>query len=420
MRKKLRFFVRIAAALCAALAGMTACAAEAEEERITLRFMHFYGDGDTDLSGQYMREFLETEFPEVFPNVDLVQEIYDNQTYKSKIKVVMAAEEAPDIMFGYGAGFSENFVKAGMILPLDDYLNDFYKEHIDMELQENFIYDDQLYGICFSHWNGVLYCNQALFDEIGAEIPQTYEELIEVSRQFREAGIEPVACGMTNKWHGQQWVNNFTIQLGGADLYNQMARGEMTMDNKVLAQAAQLTADLVEAGVFCSSMLSISSSEAEDMFLNGESAMIYVGSWYTELAEEKLGEDLVVAKMPVVPGAVDTNDYHGGAINGWMVSADTEYPELAAEIVAWIGYRLSCYQPDSVTFEIEPEDQVYEITPKKAEVMALFEDQEEGGVAWDTLLRSDYVDTWLNQCASLFEGTTDAKGFAEALGRQLW
>ena len=31
MRKKLRFFVRIAAALCAALAGMTACAAEAEE-----------------------------------------------------------------------------------------------------------------------------------------------------------------------------------------------------------------------------------------------------------------------------------------------------------------------------------------------------------------------------------------------------
>lgn len=402
------------------LFGISAGAQEQEDEKITLRFMHFYGDNDTDLSGQYMREFLDTEFPKAFPNVELIQEIYDNQTYKSKIKVAMAADEAPDIMFGYGAGFSENFAAAGMLLPLEDYLPDFYKEHINMDMQENFIYDGQLYGICFSRWIGVLYCNQELFDQIGADIPETYEDLIEVSRQFRAAGIEPVACGMMNKWHGQQWINNFTIQLGGTELYQQMANGEMTMNNQILSDAAQLTANLIKNGVFCSDMLKLDSNEAEQKFLNGESAMIYIGSWYTELAQKQLGKKLVITKMPTVPGAIEGNDFHGGGINGWMISADTEYPELAVEIAAWIAYRLSCYQPDSGTFEIESKDRVRIISSAEEEVIALYKEGAEGGVAWDTLLRSDYTGTWLDLCARLFESSLDGKSFAAALGKQLW
>lgn len=392
----------------------------AQEEKITLRFMHFYGDDDTDLSGQYMREFLETEFQKVFPNVELVQEIYDNTTYKSKIKVAIASGETPDIMFSYGAGFSENFAKAGMLLPIEDYLSEFYKEHIQLDKQENFIYDDTLYGICYSQWTGVLYCNQTLFNQIGVAIPETYEELIEVSRQFREAGIEPVACGMITKWQGQQWINNFTIQLGGTELYNKMASGEETMNNPILAEAAQLTADLVKTGVFCSDILQINSGEAEQKFLNGEAAMIYIGSWYTELAQKHLGKNLVVAKMPSVPGALENSDYHGGGINGWLVSADTKYPELATEIAAWIAYRLSCYQPDCGTFEIEAKDQVRVISGAEEEVINLYEEDSSGGVAWDTLLRADYIDIWLDLCAQLFEGTVDGEEFAAALGNQLW
>lgn len=431
------------------LTGNSVCAADAEDEKITLRIMHYWGDTDADISARYLKEILENEFEEAFPNVELVQEIYDNETYKSKIKVCMAADEVPDIVFGYGAGFSETFVKAGKILALDDYLDDFYKEHMLMDMQENFIYDGKLYGICLSYWTGVLYCNMALFEEIDAEIPETYEELIEVCERFRDADIQPIACGILDKWQAQQFINNYTIQLGGAELYNAIARGEESFDNEILAEAADFTANLVEKGVFQEDMYQLASNEAEEGFLNGNAAMIYIGSWFTSFAEERLGENLEVAKMPVVSSVVESadsvndsgnnnsdnasndsdinsagvvshiNDYHGGGINGWMVSADTEYPELAADIVAWLGYRLSCYQPENATFIIEEGDEMAEISETSQEILDLYKDKANGGVAWDTLMRSDKADIWLDACTQLFEGKLDGQEFVKVLDSQM-
>lgn len=405
--------------LCLAVVWALSNTVNAQEEKITIKFMHFYGDTDTDISAKYMKKILENEFEEKFPNVNLVQEIYDNQTYKSKIKVLMAADEEPDIMFGYGGGFSELFVKSGKILQLDEYLDDFYKGHMNMELQKNFIYDDQLYGICFSSWKGVLYCNKSLFDQINAEIPETYEELLEVAKKFRDAGIEPIACGMLNQWQGQQWINNFTIQLGGTELYKKMANGVVSMNQPALCQAAQLTADLISANVFCSNMKKLSSDEAEEMFLSGDAAMIYIGSWYTTVAEERLGENLEVALMPAVQENQESGDYHGGGSNGLMVSSKTKYPELAAEIVAWLGYRLSCYQPANATFSIESDDEVGKISEISQKIIALYKDKNNGGEAWDTLMKSDAAEEWLSVCGRLFDGKLSGADFVKELDRRL-
>lgn len=401
------------------LLGNLVSGKEKSKEKITLRFMHYWGDTDADASAKYLKEILENEFPEKFPNVELVQEIYDNQTYKTKIKVLMAADEEPDIMFGYGAGFSENFVNAGKLLALDAYMDDFYKEHMIMDLQENFVYGDQMYGVCMSYWTGVLYCNKALFEQIDAPIPTTYEELLEVCRQFRESGIEPLACGILDKWQTQMYINNFTMQLGGADLYKSMAHGELDFHQDAFTKAVELTMNLLEAESFSSDMYQLDSNEAEENFLNGEAAMIYMGSWYTSLAEERLGENLEVVKMPTVPGAVESGDYHGGGINGWMVASNTEYPELATEIVSWLAYRLSCYQPENATFVIQEGDQMTEMSETSQKVLDLYPDKKNGGVAWDTLMRSDQTNIWLDACAKLYEGKLDEDEFINVLNSQI-
>lgn len=391
----------------------------AEEEKIKLRIMHYWGETDTDVSAKCLYDILENEFEKEFPNVELVQETRDNETYKTKIKILMASNELPDIMFSWGGGFSQAFAESGRLLPVTDYLKDFYTKRMDMEMQENFIYDGTQYGICFSYWTGVLYCNQELFDQVGAEIPQTYEDLLEVSQKFREHDIDPVACGMLDKWHGQQWINNFTIQLGGAQLYKELAAGEKTLDNKVLEQAASLVQNLVRRNVFCDDMFYLTASEAEEKFLDGEAAMIYIGSWYTDAAWRRLGDKLKVAKMPQVPNAQYTKDYHGGGSNGWLVSADTEYPELATEVAAYLAWRLSCYQPQNATFLVEEKEQVN--TPGEADqdIMELYCDKKEGGCAWDTLMTPQKADIWLELCAQLFDRKFSGVGFVKLLRSQI-
>lgn len=389
--------------------------ADSQEEKITLRMMYYWGDTDSDISSRYLKEILENDFPKAFPNIELIQETCDNETYKKKLKVLMASDEVPDIMISYGGGFSENFVKAGKVLALDDYLDKFYKEHIDMEQQQNFIFDGKFYGICYANWKGVLYCNTELLEKAAAKVPETYEELLKTCKKLRDAEIEPIALGILNKWQGQQWINNFTIQLGGAELYKDMAKGTESMDNEVLLRAAELTEELINADAFCTDMYRLVSGEAEEMFLDGKAAMIYIGSWFTQSAEENLGDKVTVTKMPSVPGAKYKEDYHGGGSNGWIISSDTEYPEIAVEIIEWLSYELSCYQPENASFILEEGDARNEISQLSQQILDMYSKKGEGGIAWDSLMSSDRAEIWLDCCARLFEKKISGREFAEEL-----
>lgn len=399
--------------------GTTVYGAQNTEDKISIRMLHYWGDTDADVSSRYLKEILEEEFPKAFPDVELIQDTCDNETYKNKIKILMASDEQPDIMFSYGGGFMKSFVDAGKVLPLDDYMDDFYKEHMKTDMQENFIFDGQQYGTCCTYWTGVLYCNQELFEQAGAEIPETYEGLLESVKKLRSVGIEPIALGMVNKWPGQQWINNFTIQIGGAEHYKEMARGEASLNDPILAEAANLIENLITENAFCSDMYKLTSGEAEELFLSGGAAMIYIGSWFTTFAEERIGDNLKVAKMPVVPGAKYTEDYHGGGVNGWIASADTEYPELAANIVAWISYELSCYEPECGSFTVESEDQKMNISPISQQILDMYENKKEGGIAWDTLMSPKQAGIWLDTCARLFEGRLNGRRFTESLASQI-
>lgn len=399
--------------------GTTVYGAQNTEDKISIRMLHYWGDTDADVSSRYLKEILEEEFPKAFPDVELIQDTCDNETYKNKIKILMASDEQPDIMFSYGGGFMKSFVDAGKVLPLDDYMDDFYKEHMKTDMQENFIFDGQQYGTCCTYWTGVLYCNQELFDQAGAEIPETYEGLLESVKKLRSVGIEPIALGMVNKWPGQQWINNFTIQIGGAEHYKEMARGEASLNDPILAEAANLIENLITENAFCSDRYKLTSGEAEELFLSGGAAMIYIGSWFTTFAEERIGDNLKVAKMPVVPGAKYTEDYHGGGVNGWIASADTEYPELAANIVAWLSYELSCYEPECGSFTVESEDQKMNISPISQQILDMYENKKEGGIAWDTLMSPKQAGIWLDTCARLFEGRLNGRRFTESLASQI-
>ncbi len=410
-----KLYRRISVLLCAIIA-CSCFGACAEEGKVRLRIMHYYGETETDYASTYLRKIIEEELPEVFPNVELVEEVYDNETYKVKLRVQMACDELPDIMFSYGGGFSKPFFETGHVLALDDYLDDFYKDRLIDEYQKNFTYDGKLYGICYTRWTGVLYCNTELFARAGAKIPETYDELLEACATLRAAGIQPIACGMVNYWMGQQWINNFTLQLGGAEMYRQMLDGEVSLNNDTLKNAAQYVLDLLNAKAFCDDVNLMESSDAEEMFMNGEAAMIYIGDWFTQTAENRMGDKVTAVKMPLLPDAAYPEDYHGGAVNGWIVSADTEYPELATQVAAYLAYRVCCYLPAYSTFNLSEDEYLSRPDALEEKIMAFYPDDAVGGAAWDTLMLPEEASAWLKLCGRLFTRRCDGAGFALQVG----
>ena len=54
------------------------------------------------------------------PEIEFTWEAFENQSYKTKIKAAVAADEMPDIFFTWSCAFLGDFVDAGRVYCLDD------------------------------------------------------------------------------------------------------------------------------------------------------------------------------------------------------------------------------------------------------------------------------------------------------------
>ena len=84
------------------------------------------------------------------PNVEVIHEGTESESYKVKLKTSMAARELPDVFFNWGAGTMKPYVDAGLVLPLDDYMTDDIKSRILGGTLDNFTFDGEVYGYPYS------------------------------------------------------------------------------------------------------------------------------------------------------------------------------------------------------------------------------------------------------------------------------
>ncbi len=136
---------------------------------------------------------LTEEFMEANPNITVtLQNQGSYQDLSAKITATSLSEDDlptltqayPDWMIG--------FIQDGLMLDLTPYIEN---SEIGMEdfddilpsLREAVTFDGQIYGIPFNKSTEVLWYNKTLFEELGLEVPTTYEELAEVSKEIYEA-----------------------------------------------------------------------------------------------------------------------------------------------------------------------------------------------------------------------------------------
>lgn len=91
-----------------------------DEKGIELTVSHIMVN-ETDSQVMAWNKALE-EYKETHPNVTVKEDKTDNEAYKTKLKTTLAAGSAPDVFYSWGGGFSQSFVKAGIVENLDPYV----------------------------------------------------------------------------------------------------------------------------------------------------------------------------------------------------------------------------------------------------------------------------------------------------------
>lgn len=280
-------------------------------------------------------------------SIDFTRE-EDFAAFKTNLDNEILAGETPDLYgIQVGASFDDY---ASYALPVDEYASDWIGDVKAESLEQTTTSDGVLAAVPILNAGMEYYLyNKTLFDELGLELPTTYEDLVTVSRSARDAGYSPFAMGAADAWHDVDFFVWMSNQFGeGGDIY-EAAAGDVPWDSDSLVEAATAWQKLFTDGVFQDAATTTTTypSARDDYLLARRAIAMPTGSWHVGMAldgpdQEQPGtaiEDDEVG-MAVFP-PIGPND--AGATSGvdfaLAISADIDpvKQEAAAKFVEFMA-----------------------------------------------------------------------------------
>jgi raffinose/stachyose/melibiose transport system substrate-binding protein len=352
------------------------------------------------------------------PNVQIVRDSLDDEAYKIKLKTAIAANETPDLFFTWGGGFSQPFVDAGKVLPLDDYISQELLDSAITGVLDYATYNDTLYGLTYSQWVGVLYCNQEMFDQYDIEIPETYSELLRAIEVFKANDIGALGVGASERWTAAFYHNVLALRTAGADKVNNILAGNASYESPEFQEAAVKLSELIKADSFNNGHMAMNFDESKALFLAGKIPMYYQGDWVAgecELEDSLVKGKIIATHFPAIEGsAASPADFLGGALDSFMVSANTPHKEEAVRALEFL-----CEYQSRVGFEEGMGLPVFKngldysnTNPLTAQIVELTQDATGYTIAWDTSLSGQDADLHLNLVQELFAGIITPEEFS--------
>ncbi|WP_041592112.1 extracellular solute-binding protein [Thermoanaerobacterium xylanolyticum] len=361
------------------------------------------------------------------PNVQIEQSITENDAYKTKIKTAIAANEAPDIIYAWGGGFSKPFVDAGKILPLDDYLNDGTKDKMLPGALNNITYNGKVYGLTFAQQASVLYVNKELFDKYNVKIPTTFSELIDAIKTFKSKGITPFALGEKDEWPGMWYYDMIALREAGAQLSRDALNGKASFEDQAFVDAAEKLQEMVNAGAFDQGVMGLTRDEATAEFNQGKAAMYFGGNF--DAASFEVDSSLVKGKVEAVRfptiegGKGDPTEYIGGGSDVLLVNANTKYKDEAVKAAKYLAENMSLefYKVGAAlpTWKYDSVDQS-KVDPLEIQIMNnIVANSKDSVLAWDLYLEGDQAQTHKDLVAQLFAKQITPQDYAKQMQEKI-
>lgn len=297
-----------------------------------------YGDASNKVERQIVDTFNKTS------DVKVVLDTIPGADYQQKLQTIINTPQAPDVFFNWGGGSIKPFVKAGLLLPLDDLMAK------DPGLKSNFLptvldsasVDGKHYGIPMRGTQPVLlFSNKNVLADAGVQPPKTWDDLLAVVKKLKEKGKTPIALGGGDQWPTLMWFEYVYDRVAGPELFQKALGGDKSAwagpDSK---KALGMLKQLVDAGAFGTKFDSVKYTNGQSVALvsRGKAGFELMGSWYysqqqqdaKEFAEKGLG----YSTFPTIAGGKgDPADIVGNTNNFYSVMKKAKHPEAIARFL---------------------------------------------------------------------------------------
>ena len=244
-------------------------------------------------------------------------------------------EDYPDII-GIGGDINYSYyVDADILADVSDYpgLSDIKQSYVDILEALEITPKDGTYGVPYvANAAGILY-NKDMFEEHGWQIPESWDELIDLCQEIQSEGILPFYFGFRDTWTCLAPWNSLAVDLAPADTCKQVNAGETTFSDEY-RETAEKCLELVSYGP--DDPFAYGYNDACTAFANGESAMYPIGS-YAVPQILSVNPDMNIDSF-VTPGNDDAskNTLNSGVDLMFAVTAACKNKDAAYEVLDFL------------------------------------------------------------------------------------
>ncbi len=405
----------------AAEAAPAETADAATGDTITLDMWCIATESDSN-RGSYEKAIADMQA--AYPNITFNWEAFENESYKTKIKAAVSADELPDIFFTWSCAFLGDFVKAGKVYCLDDeYQN--WKDELPEVMLGNTTYDGKHYGVPTTMNIVGLFANMDLLKEVGYdEVPGTYEDFIACCDALKAKGIIPFGCAGKETWCVTEYLESVIEKSVGADELNDIFLGRATWNNEGVGKAVDTFQELVTNGYFDPAGIGLTNDEVKANFMAGKYAFYMNGTWNCAdfAADEEFYQKVKVSEFPVIDSSkAKLGQLIGGPSDTLAVAASSPNAEAAAayamelgKLICHYGYLDGCGLPAWTPYG--DTSQVNGLTQAVADICANADTYVLFG---DTAMPADEAQTYLSYVDQVYGCQIDGAGFIEGLANDI-
>ncbi len=239
-------------------------------------------------------------FRAAHPEINVQVNTFDHEAYKTAIRNFLAADP-PDVALWFAGERMKFFVDQGLILDVSDLWQSAGFNDSMASSRPAFTVDGRQFGVPWGYYQWGVFYRQDIFDQLGIDVPQNWDQFLAAGDTLIANGITPVTIGTRFLWTTGGWFDYLNLRINGYDYHMDLMAGRATYLDPELDEVFTVWEDLINRGFFIENHATYSWQEAQAPLINGTAAMYLIGNFIVpDLENAGVIDNIGFFQFPVI------------------------------------------------------------------------------------------------------------------------
>lgn len=177
----------------------------------------------------------------------------DTASYQTALQQSLGTQDAPGLFTWWSGSQLESLADSGNLEDLSDIWDKYVIPNgVSEDIKEALTYNGKTYAVPYSIiYNEIIY-NKTVFDQYGLEVPETFDDFLNVCETLKSNGVTPIAL-KNDSWAGFIWFQQMLASYD-PELYAGVCDGSIAYTDEKVVKVMDIWQDMLDKGYFSDPM----------------------------------------------------------------------------------------------------------------------------------------------------------------------